>query len=214
MSIATLKKNAESRYFNKVSSQNTFSLNGTRRNQGYVGQHNLMRSLKRTPYSRYGGPVNQGTKGNFVQNIHNSGSCSSNDDTVIKKSTKSNRAMIFSKHKWINRGYPHAVVQPDCNFGENSSQSLYIYQKANDNLCVKDQDKEHKEKQCDSKDLTYTRIGGRLICQNVYAKTLSISKDQGTHIREIQKNCVKQEDIYPPKLNGDGFRGCKGCGGD
>ena len=53
MSIATLKKNAESRYFNKVSSQNTFSLNGTRRNQGYVGQHNLMRSLKRTPYSRY-----------------------------------------------------------------------------------------------------------------------------------------------------------------
>jgi hypothetical protein len=48
MSIATLKRKSQAQYNNNSVGQIAFSLNGTRRNQGYVGQTSLSRSLPRT----------------------------------------------------------------------------------------------------------------------------------------------------------------------
>lgn len=214
MSLNTLKKKAETKYFNKVSSNNIFNINGTHRNQGYVGQTNLSRSIKRTPYSRNVGPVHHGTKGNFTMQIFNSGSCCSNDDSIIKKSVINNRGMIFNKYKWARRPYPYAVAQPDANFSENASQGVYIHKKGNNYTCVKDEDKILDDKSCTANIACHKRIGGRLVIRQAYAKTFSINKDQSTHTREIQRTCVNNDEIYPPRFNGDGFGGCKGCGGD
>ena len=212
MSLNTLKKKAETKYFNKVSNNNTFSINGTLRNQGYVGQTNLSRSVKRTPYSRNGGPVNHGTKGNFSMQIYNSGYCPTNDNSVIKNSVINNKSSILNRNKWIRRPYPFAVAQPDANLSENASQGVYIHKKGNNHTCVKDETKELKDKSCTSNIACHRRIGGRLVIRSVYAKTFSINKDQSTHTREIQKTCINNDEIYPPRFNGDGFHGCKGCG--
>jgi hypothetical protein len=48
MSIATLKKKTQSQYNNSSVGQKQFSINGTLRNQGYVGQTMLSRSLPKT----------------------------------------------------------------------------------------------------------------------------------------------------------------------
>ena len=49
MSIATLKRKTQTKYNNmSVNTGTGFSLNGTRRNQGYIGQTSLSRSLVRT----------------------------------------------------------------------------------------------------------------------------------------------------------------------
>ena len=48
MSIATLKRKSQTKYNNMSVGQPFFSLNGTHRNQGYVGQTSLSRSLPRT----------------------------------------------------------------------------------------------------------------------------------------------------------------------
>lgn len=49
MSIATLKRKTEAKYKNMSVSQPQFSLNGTLRNQGYIGQTSLSRSFVHTP---------------------------------------------------------------------------------------------------------------------------------------------------------------------
>jgi hypothetical protein len=64
MSIATLKRKTQAQYNNSVGVAN-FSLNGTLRSQGYVGQTSLSRSLPRTPMNGafprgYGGDYNMG----------------------------------------------------------------------------------------------------------------------------------------------------------
>jgi len=49
MSIATLKKKTQAKYNNMSVSQPQFSLNGTLRIQGYIGQTSLSRNLVHTP---------------------------------------------------------------------------------------------------------------------------------------------------------------------
>ncbi len=49
MSLATLKKKTAHKYKNNSVSQSQFSLNGTTRNQGYIGQTSLSRTIIKTP---------------------------------------------------------------------------------------------------------------------------------------------------------------------
>ena len=44
MSIATLKRKSQAKYNNSLGSDTIFSISGTHRNQGYVGQTSLSRS--------------------------------------------------------------------------------------------------------------------------------------------------------------------------
>ena len=51
MSLAVLKRKAQTKYNNmSANSTSGFSLNGTHRNQGYVGQTSLSRTIIRTPH--------------------------------------------------------------------------------------------------------------------------------------------------------------------
>lgn len=97
MSIVALKRktNASRGVSSGVAN---FSVNGTHRNQGWVGQ--------------------VGTPGRTVDCV-----VSTEDSTVLKASTLSNAGMIATKYQWIRRPAPHVVVAKS---GREFTQSGYI----------------------------------------------------------------------------------------
>lgn len=105
MSLAALKRKSQSKQFNQVSANATFALNGTRRNNSYIG------------------------KNNFISNKISTSTCSnSNDTTTVKTSAKNNKGMIASRFKLSKENDNFTTVQPDSNsyiVGEDT-QGLYI----------------------------------------------------------------------------------------
>lgn len=90
MSIVAMKRKAE--LVGNLSHKGTFSINGGRRNIGYIGQTSLGRSLIHTPY-RNGAPINYGGKNwnpAHVQIITPSNMLYLEDTSKIKTSTLSN----------------------------------------------------------------------------------------------------------------------------
>jgi hypothetical protein len=126
MSLATLKKKSLQKYNNMSVGQKNFSLNGTHRNQGWVGQTTLSRSLPRTLMN---GPTERGCGGccgtyNKTP-IVTSAVTSTNDNSVIKSSVLSYDGMIATQFRWIRRPQPYTNVKPDTNHNLND-QSDYI----------------------------------------------------------------------------------------
>ena len=123
MSIATLKKKSQTLYKNMSVGEKQFSINGTTRNQGYVGQTSLSRSLIHTPHK---GSDARGHGGCCVNpmNIKASETFSLEDNTVVKKSSLSTRGMLATKNRWINRPFPNAVVKT--NAGAINDQTSFI----------------------------------------------------------------------------------------
>lgn len=198
MSIATLKKQSQVKYFDKVSSNKTFSLNGTRRNVGYVGQNNLMRSLKRTPYTRNGLPQTSSVYGNHLQGIHNSGSCSNNDPNVIKPSVKNTKGMISSRFKFYKRPYPYSVVQPDDNsyLVSEQNQSDYIEKLKSINDCVPK----------NAEPLTCVNKCTKFVGSKKKVSTTIVKDDKviGTYDLYNRKNLINKcasITIWPPRVN-------------
>jgi hypothetical protein len=190
MSIVTLKKKSRM-YKAPISGGGPFSLNGGNRNVGVVGQTNLMRS--RT-------------------------SCCTNDDSVIKGSTKNTLGHIYSAFK-----YPTSVEYPDClnqpcptiwvkNFSaEDHSQGIYIQNVVNENAqCViPNSNPNAGSKACvDSCDDT-TRIGGRKIMRTHYTKDLNydVSAEEYMRTKLMKNNCLptpKDRQHFPMSLNSNG----------
>lgn len=162
MSIATLKKKTSARYnHSHISSNNGailngtrsqgslltgagFSLNGTHRSQGYVGQDTLGRSLPKTPMK---GNVIKGYGGNNgrypIQPIVQSAVTSLNNINVVKPSVLNTNGMIMTQYRWIRRPGPFSVVKPDATLNQNTQQD-YIERltkntinSANDSVCQK-----------------------------------------------------------------------------
>jgi hypothetical protein len=134
MSIATLKRKTQVQYNNMSVGQQGFSLNGTRRSQGYVGQTSLSRSLPRTPMN---GPDARGYGGNYSMGIIvQSAVTSLNDPTVVKQSVISTLGMLdvrlqcmsnMDQPYFISSG-KYSIVKPDNNRNLNR-QSDYITNK-------------------------------------------------------------------------------------
>jgi hypothetical protein len=101
----TTNKNAN-HLFNKVSHNNQFSINGTIRNNHYIGR---------------GSHLNTSFK-----------PCESQTST-IKKSVLSNRT---ARSRALATRASYNISQPDDNFPENDSQGLYIFNKKFKNNCV------------------------------------------------------------------------------
>lgn len=100
MSIATLKRKTQAKYNNSSVGQNNFSLNGTHRSQGWVGQSMLSRSLPSTPMKGTTPKGNGGCCGtyNTKQGIIQSGVSSLNDNNVVKVSVIDNKGMLEEKN--------------------------------------------------------------------------------------------------------------------
>jgi len=127
MSIATLKRKTNVQYNNMSVGLKGFSLNGTLRNQGYIGQTSLSRSLPRTlmkgntPHG-YGGCCG---KFEIMPNIQ-SAVTSLNDPNVVKLSVVGTTGMLEKKTECC-----HFIVKPDAN-QHNNEQGIYV-----DNLARK-----------------------------------------------------------------------------
>lgn len=130
MSIVTLKKLTASKYHNSTAGASdipVFSINGTRRNQGYVGQDMRGRTILKTPMK---GNVIRGHGGNFgtyivapvLQNQYTGGNL--NDAMVVKSSVVGTGGMIMQKYRWIRRPAPFVSVKPDSNRNINSQSQL------------------------------------------------------------------------------------------
>ena len=126
MSIATMKKKSLQKYNVMSTGYKNFSINGAYRNQGWVGQTTLSRSLPKTLMN---GPTERGHGGCCgtyrITPIVTSAVYSTNNNTVIKSSVLSYDGMIATQFRWIRRPQPYTSVKPDTNHNLNN-QSDYI----------------------------------------------------------------------------------------
>ena len=103
MSLATLKRKTAAKYHNSSVGQPAFSLNGTHRSQGYVGQDSLGR--------RYMSPT------------------STNDVSVLKPSVLGTSGQIATQYRWIRRPAPYSALKPDDHSNYATYQDYVLRQK-------------------------------------------------------------------------------------
>jgi hypothetical protein len=130
MSLVTLKKKSRNnRRIAPISGRGTdgFSLNGGYRNIGSVGQFRMISNTTRTPFKGAFPMGNGGSGGKYYNKPANSGTCTANDNTIVKKSSLNTAGMIDTKYKWTKSTYPNYWVQEDDNsYSVTRDQSTYI----------------------------------------------------------------------------------------
>lgn len=131
MSIATLKKKTKNQYNTlSVGSTNGFSINGTHRNQGYVGQSTQSRFLSRTLMKGDTIRGHGGCCGKYpIFNIVQTSVKTTEDSTIVKPSVINNMGMINTKYRWIRRPIPYSSFK-DVDTHEWDSQSHYVQSKS------------------------------------------------------------------------------------
>lgn len=227
MSIVALKRNSR-RYFDPVSA-NGFSLNGGHRNIGQVGVTNLAKSVTRTPFRGALPMGHGGHNGQYVVSVYNSGSCQTNDPSIVKLSTKNTKGYLFETFK-----YP---ICPNGNCGkgsqenwvqdfraENFQQSGYIQNvvAANGSCVVNKNEKllaampyacpevtNNLGQQVQCKAGSY-HIGGKKYYQEYYTKSNgSGAMPEGEYMRSLlqKRNCLPTPpniQHFPPTVNHQG----------
>jgi hypothetical protein len=127
MSIVTLKKKVQAQYNNLSVGQPQFSLNGTRRSSGYVGQDMLGRSLVRS-LSRNGALKGHGgCCGKYpTPQIKTSPEMMClNNPAIVKSSSLNTNGLLMTKYRWIRRPQPYSVTKPNSYLNSND-QASYI----------------------------------------------------------------------------------------
>jgi len=127
MSIVILKRKSDAMYKNmSVGSTTGFSLNGTHRNQGYVGQTMLSRSLPRTPMKGNEPKGHGGCCGKYIKKgIIQSAVTSLNNPSIVKTSVQNTNGMLRTHYQWIWRPQPYSSTKIDSTHNSNP-QSTYI----------------------------------------------------------------------------------------
>lgn len=205
MSIATLKKKTQTKYNNmSVGSKTGFSINGTHRSQGYVGQTSLSRSLPRTLMRGAFARGHGGCCGTFnFTPIVQSAVTSLEDPTVVKSSSINNTGMISTKYKWIDRPYPYAFVKPDNNV-HNNVQSEYIKRIRNQTIRESDacdiaNPVTNEQNKCSNHDAYFKTE----FCTHTKPMNKYVAISCGEHIITLQDKCSQQDtEIVYPANNG------------
>ncbi len=200
-----------------------FSLNGPKRNVGYVGQ-NMRFSKNGTPfrgiYPRGSGGIG-GTYPNPLPVFNAPPSYAEvlgNQEDYNKPSVLSTRGMLRQKYRWAYSGkFPNYWVQPNygtSNLSDNTSQGLYIHEKSVANDCVVDVNAESKYVgnfiRCGPCGCRTTPARGyKMVLQQSnapYGKQIKIPQTASQQIIHVQRKCVDQtkaQKPYPPPTNGD-----------
>lgn len=119
MSLATLKKKTAAKYNNMSVNKPSFSLNGTHRSQGYVGQDTIGRSLPRTPMNGNEAKGHGGCCGTYLRsNIVQSGVTSTNDPSVVKSTVTGTSGQLAT---WLHTPI-YNVAKPDATNNINTQQ--------------------------------------------------------------------------------------------
>jgi len=221
MSIATLKRKTQVQYNNmSVGAKHGFSLNGTHRSQGYVGQTSLSRSLPQTLMKGHGGCCGKYPNVPVVQ----SAVTSLNDPAVVKPSVVGTQGMINTHYRWMRRPAPFTSVKPDNNTHLND-QSDYItrVRKAAVNAAgscnvVKEVTCHDVNKKC----FIYSNGGSSNIPgyaqkkKSVYIVTKPesdyVAMSSGEHIEQLHKKCSDNDIVFVQSSTSRGIPFA--CGGN
>jgi len=204
MSIATLKKKTQTQYNNmSVNSKHGFSLNGTRRSQGYVGQTSLSRSINRTLFR--GGVARGfgGCCGTFPQNILSSSDVTTlNDPEIVKPSVINTLGMIEERYQYLLN---HQTVKPDANQYFNTQHQHTTSLGKKTILCadkLRATDKQLNANAC-KKCYNYNTFFRKKIQTYTKPKSNYIPISQGEYLIKVDEKCKKNLDkpYIPVKYN-------------
>jgi hypothetical protein len=207
MSIATLKRKTQSQYNNNSVNQSAFSLNGTHRSQGYVGQTMLSRSLPRTPMKGNVPKGHGGSNGTFLKKpIIQSAVLSLNDPDVVKTSAINTLGLINTKYAWVKRPDPFSSWKPDAN-GNINDQQTYITNLGNktinnDNDCPKDNNRISNYICADPIFRRNNSLYRRAHCQtnkDIQLATNHRVMTQGQYLLQLDKKCDVNTITFVPK---------------
>lgn len=102
MSIVALKRKTAAKYNNNSAGHAQFSIVGTHRSQGFIGQSTQSRFLTRTLMKGNTARGHGGCCGTYPNmNITSSEICTTEDSNVVKTSSKGNLGMLMSKYRWV-----------------------------------------------------------------------------------------------------------------
>lgn len=210
MSLATFKKKTQTQYRNMSVGQQGFSLNGTHRSQGYIGQTSLSRSLPRTL-----------AKGNTIRGHGGCGGTypvypsiisavnSTEDISVVKKSTLSNKGMLDTKYRWIRRPLPFSSV--GMKQVDQTDYLKYLKQKTIQENISKDSLCKHIES--DNCNVSTCEYVSSKVSQTIHkpkSDYLAISQEE--HIQNINSRCTILDisGIFSPRtsISGVAFGTC------
>ena len=125
MSIVALKKKTAAKYNNMSVNVPQFSINGGFRNQGWVGQTSMSRSLIKTPHRGATPRGHGGCCGTYNVSVVKPLEPCTNNNEVMKSTSVSTDGMLDMKYRWISRPAPFSSVKPDVNHNLNQ-QGEYI----------------------------------------------------------------------------------------
>jgi len=112
MSLATFKKKTQNKIGTMSVGQKQFSINGTRRLQGFVGQNIISRSFPKTPMSNGTARGHGGCCGSYYKGQNISPLCAgdwTNDPTVVKGSVLNNSGQLELRFP----PYANKIYKPD-----------------------------------------------------------------------------------------------------
>jgi hypothetical protein len=205
MSVATLKRKTQTQYRNMSVGQSAFSLNGTYRSQGYIGQTSLSRSLPRTlakgnTIRGHGGCCGTYPKYPAILSAVNS----TENISVVKKSTLSNKGMLDTKYRWIRRPQPFSHVGPK-QVGQ-TDYLKYLKQKTIQENISKDSLCKHIEPDnCNVSSCEYVSSKVSQTIHKPESDYLAISQEE--HIQNINSRCtiLDKSSIFSPKTSISGL---------
>jgi len=201
MSIATLKRKTQTQYHNMSVGLHGFSLNGTLRSQGYVGQTSLSRSLPRTLMRGTAARGHGGCCGQFVRNpIIQSAVVSLNDPLVVKPSVCSTHTMLEKKYVCCK-----PIVKPDTNHNTQNA-GIYTEQLAKKTLSTV---AKCKDLLTDKKIVCYTGYNSfyRKVIPAI-TKPSKLAVTEGEYLRALAKKCGENDQVHM-RANPQISIGCK-----
>jgi hypothetical protein len=130
MSLATLKRKTAHKYKNNSVNQPQFSLNGTHRNQGFIGQTSFSRSNIGTPASGiafrgYGSGGGQ----YLIQELKTTSIHTTENSHVVKPSVLSSKGMIEKRTQWVRRPNPFSSTKPGDAINQSSANDYIIFKR-------------------------------------------------------------------------------------
>jgi hypothetical protein len=212
MSIATLKRKTLTQYNNMSVGERGFSLNGTRRNQGYIGQTSLSRSLPRTLMKDNTPKGNGGCCGTYlITPIVQSAVRTTEDETVVKKTVMNTSGMLSSRNRWLKRGEPYITVKPDNNKNVNT-QKDYITRLQK--KTIKDADSCYQTKtNCSKCTTSVPNIGNMFSKRYTYDKFVQpksnyVAMPQNEYLLKLHNKCADLDVVYEKNNNKNTPLGC------
>ena len=200
MSIVALKKKTAAKYNNMSVNVQQFSINGGFRNQGWVEQTSISRSLIKTPHRGATPRGHGGCCGTYNMSIVKPLEPCTNNNEVVKSSVVSTDGMLDMKYRWIRRPAPYTSVKPDVNHNLNQ-QGEYINRIKKKTLNATTRQCPSIPKQsCNlSCDLFKTRTSMKAGIDNFTKNVGPI--DQSDYVKNTNDQCIMIDEQFQKELN-------------